>query len=201
MSKTQENLMTAFAGESQANRKYLAFAQAADKEGMPQVAKLFRAAAAAETIHAHAHLRNAGKIGNTMANLKSAIEGETYEFTKMYPEMIKDAQEEGKTAIAKYFDFVNTVEEVHATLYKKALENPAGLPATDYYICKVCGYTHEGPCDACPVCGAATRQRTGKTGVFWSCSRYPDCKGTVAIESSGGKRPPARKRRAPRKTS
>lgn len=156
MDKTQENLMTAFAGESQANRKYLAFAQVADKEGLTQVAKLFRATAAAETIHAHAHLRNAGKIGDTTANLKSAIEGETYEFTKMYPEMIKDAEAEGKTAIAKYFDFVNSVEEVHANLYKKALENPGGLPETDYYICKVCGYTHEGPCDGCPVCGAGT---------------------------------------------
>ena len=107
MSKTQENLMAAFAGESQANRKYLAFAQVADKEGLPQVAKLFRAAAAAETIHAHAHLKNAGKIGDTAANLQSALEGETYEFTKMYPEMIKDAEAEGKTAVAKYFEFAN----------------------------------------------------------------------------------------------
>ena len=128
MSKTQENLMAAFAGESQANRKYLAFADVADKEGLPQVAKLFRAAAAAETIHAHAHLKYAGKIGDTLANLKSAIEGETYEFTKMYPDMIKDAQAEGNTTVAKYFDFANKVEEVHANLYKKALENPAGLP-------------------------------------------------------------------------
>ena len=153
MSATQENLMAAFAGESQANRKYLAFANAADKEGLHQVAKLFRAAAAAETIHAHAHLKNAGKIGNTAANLQAAIEGETYEFTKMYPEMIVQAKAEGKEAVAKYFDFANQVEEVHATLYKKALENPSGLPSTDYYVCKVCGYTHEGPCDACPVCG------------------------------------------------
>ena len=88
MSKTEKNLMDAFAGESQANRKYLAFAKQADKEGLPQVAKLFRAAAEAETIHAHAHLRNAGKIGDTTANLKAAIEGETYEFTKMYPETV-----------------------------------------------------------------------------------------------------------------
>lgn len=153
MSKTQDNLMAAFAGESQANRKYLAFAQAADKEGLPQVAKLFRAAAAAETVHAHAHLRNAGKIGDTATNLKSAIEGETYEFTQMYPEMVKEAKEEGQNAIAKYFEFANKVEGVHAELYKKALENPGGLPATDYYVCKICGYTHEGPCDACPVCG------------------------------------------------
>ena len=156
MSKTMEDLKAAFAGESQANRKYLAYAAQAEKEGHLGVAKLFKAAAAAETVHAHTHLRNMGGIKDTAANLQSALEGETYEFTKMYPEMIKDAQEEGKTAIAKYFDFVNTVEEVHATLYKKALENPAGLPATDYYICKVCGYTHEGPCDACPVCGAGT---------------------------------------------
>ena len=153
MDKTQENLMTAFAGESQANRKYLAFAQVADKEGMTQVAKLFRAAAAAETIHAHAHLRNAGKIGDTVANLKSAIEGETYEFTNMYPAMIEQAKAEGQAAVAKYFDFANQVEEIHANLYKKTLENPAGLADTDYYVCKVCGYTHEGPCDACPVCG------------------------------------------------
>ncbi|MDR1660684.1 MAG: rubrerythrin family protein, partial [Desulfovibrio sp.] len=85
MSKTQENLMAAFAGESQANRKYLAYAKTAEQEGLPQVAKLFRAAAAAETIHAHAHLKNAGKIGDTAANLKDALAGETYEFTKMYP--------------------------------------------------------------------------------------------------------------------
>lgn len=154
MSTTQENLMAAFAGESQANRTYLTFAEAADKEGLPQVAKLFRAAAAAETIHAMAHLRNAGKVGKTVDNLKAALDGETHEFTSMYPQMIKDAEAEGKTAIAKYFTFVNQVEGVHASLYKKALENPSGLPETDYYVCKVCGYTHEGPCESCPVCGA-----------------------------------------------
>lgn len=154
MSKTQQNLMDAFAGESQANRKYLAFAEVADKEGLPQVAKLFRAAAAAETIHAHAHLRNAGKVGDTAANLQAAIDGETYEFTKMYPEMIKDAEAEGNAAVAKYFGYANKVEEVHANLYKKALADPAGMANVDYYVCKVCGYTHEGPCDSCPVCGA-----------------------------------------------
>ena len=160
MSKTQQNLMDAFAGESQANRKYLAYAVAAEKEGLKQVAKLFRAAAAPETIHAHAHLKNAGHIGDTVANLKDAVAGETHEFTKMYPAMIKEAQEEGNTAIAKYFDFVNKVEEVHAGLYKKALEDPANLPETDYYVCKICGYTHEGPVDKCPICGA------GKAAFF-----------------------------------
>ena len=154
MSKTDKNLMDAFAGESQANRKYLAFAKQADKEGLPQVAKLFRAAAEAETVHAHAHLRNAGKIGNTAQNLQAALEGETYEFTKMYPQMIEDAKEEGNAAAAKYFDYANKVEEVHANLYKKAIADPKGLARADYYVCSVCGYTHEGPCDKCPVCGA-----------------------------------------------
>ena len=155
MSKTQENLLAAFAGESQANRKYLAFAKQADKEGLPQVAKLFRAAAAAETVHAHAHLRSAGLIGDTKANLEAAIAGETHEFTQMNPEMIKEAQAENNAAVAKYFDFANKVEEVHANLYKKALENPAAMPNVDYYVCSVCGYTHEGPVDKCPICGAA----------------------------------------------
>ena len=155
MSKTHDNLMAAFAGESQANRKYLAFADVADKEGLPQVAKLFRAAAAAETIHAHAHLKNAGHIGNTVENLKAAIEGETYEFTKMYPDMLKDAETEGQAAIAKYFGYANAVEEVHAKLYTAALANPAGMANVDYYVCKVCGYTHEGTCDKCPVCQAS----------------------------------------------
>lgn len=154
MSNTDKNLMDAFAGESQANRKYLAFAREADEEGMPQVAKLFRAAAASETVHALAHLKNAGKVGNTKANLQAAIDGETYEYTKMYPEMIKQAQEDKKPAVAKYFDFVNKVEEIHAGLFKKALKDPTALPPTDYYVCQVCGYTHEGPADKCPICGA-----------------------------------------------
>ncbi len=126
----------------------------ADKEGKAPIPTLVRAAAAAETIHAHAHLRNAGKVGDTAANLKDALEGETYEFTKMYPEMIKEAQEEGNAKVARYFDFANQVEEVHANLYRKAIEGASAFSG-DYYICPVCGYTHEGPLDgACPVCGA-----------------------------------------------
>ncbi|MDL2272748.1 rubrerythrin family protein [Desulfovibrio sp. OttesenSCG-928-I05] len=155
MSKTDTNLMDAFAGESQANRKYLAYAKQAEKDGLPQAAKLFRAAAEAETIHAHAHLRLAGKIGNTLDNLKDAISGETHEFTDMYPNMIKDAEAEGKKAVVQYFGFVNAVEEVHANLYKKMLENEGKGPDVDYYICSVCGYTHEGPHDdKCPICNA-----------------------------------------------
>lgn len=154
MSKTDQNLMDAFAGESQANRKYLAFAKVADQEGMPQIAKLFRAAAASETVHALTHFKNAGKIGTTMENLKDAIGGETHEYTKMYPEMIKDAEDEGKAAIARYFGYVNKVEEIHANLYKKAMENPSKISNEDYYVCKICGYTHQGPVESCPVCGA-----------------------------------------------
>lgn len=156
MSKTQENLLAAFAGESQANRKYLAYAAKADKEGFPQAAKLFRAAAQAETIHAHAHLRMAGKIGSTLENLQDAINGETHEFTKMYPEMIKEAEAEERKNVLQYFKWVNAVEEVHANLYKKALEAGGKAAETDYYICTVCGYTHEGPHNGpCPVCSAA----------------------------------------------
>lgn len=154
MSKTDQNLMDAFAGESQANRKYLAFAKAAEQEGMPQIAKLFRAAAASETVHALTHLKNAGKIGTTAENLKDALAGETHEYTKMYPEMIRDAEAEGKTAVAKYFGYVNKVEEIHANLYKKAMENPSKISNEDYYVCKICGYTHQGPVESCPVCGA-----------------------------------------------
>ena len=158
MSKTEKNLMDAFAGESQANRKYLAYAAKAEKEGFTQVAKLFRAAAHAETIHAHAHLRLAGKIHGTLENLQDAISGETYEFTTMYPDMIKDAEEEGCAAAASYMKWVNTVEEVHANLYRKALDAKGEVESVDYYVCTVCGYTHEGPYDdKCPVCNASAK--------------------------------------------
>ena len=156
MSKTDKNLMEAFAGESQANRKYLAFAKQAEKEGFKQVAKLFRAVADAETIHAHAHLAKAGGIKDTMANLKDAMGGEVHEFTSMYPAMIKDAKEEGRAQEERYFDWTNQVEEVHSKLYKKAIDAAGKLEDADYYICAVCGYTHEGPHhDKCPVCNSA----------------------------------------------
>ncbi len=156
MTKSEQYLMEAFAGESQANRKYLAFAQKAEKEGYPQVAKLFRAAAAAETVHAHAHLRVAGGIKSTADNLKAAISGETHEFTHMYPEMIEAAKAEGNKAAEQSFSFANEVEKVHAGLYEKALANlDKKQDDVDYYVCSVCGYTAENePPDKCPVCGA-----------------------------------------------
>ncbi|MBI5557350.1 MAG: rubrerythrin family protein [Deltaproteobacteria bacterium] len=156
MGKTEKNLQEAFAGESQANRKYLAFAGKAEKEGFVQAAKLFRAAAAAETIHAHAHLRAMNGVKTTAENLKEAIAGETHEFTNMYPQMITDAESEGHKAALRSFQYANAVEKVHAALYRKALETLEEKAATyDYYICTVCGHTHEKEApDKCPVCGA-----------------------------------------------
>ena len=155
MSKSEQHLRDAFAGESQANRKYLAFADQAEKEGYPQIAKLFRAAGAAETVHAHAHLRALGEIGNTADNLKVAVAGETHEFKEMYPEMIADAKEEGNKTAERSFIFANEVEKVHAELYQNALDNMDSLEDADYYVCSVCGMTveNEAP-DTCPVCGA-----------------------------------------------
>jgi rubrerythrin len=158
MSKTQDNLQEAFAGESQANRKYLAFAKQADKDGYPQIAKLFRAAAAAETVHAHAHLRAMGGIGTTQENLKEAVSGETYEFKNMYPDMIAAAKAEGKTAAERSFAYANEVEKVHAQLYQKALDNIDSQETLDYYVCGVCGFTCEKePPEECPVCGSKAK--------------------------------------------
>jgi len=155
MSKSEKNLREAFAGESQANRKYLAFAKQAEKEGYSQVAKLFRAAAEAETVHAHAHLRTLGEIKITAENLQAAISGETHEFKSMYPAMIEEAKAEGNKAAERSFSFANEVEKVHADLYQKALDNLGKQEETDYYVCSVCGYTCEQePPDKCPVCGA-----------------------------------------------
>ena len=158
MSKTENFLKEAFAGESQANRKYLAFAKKADQEGHPQVAKLFRAAAAAETVHAHTHLRTLKGIRSTPENLEEAIAGETYEFKSMYPEMIAAAKAEGEKAAERSFTYANEVEKVHAELYQKALDNIDGMEAVDYYVCSVCGYTCESEApEVCPVCGAKAK--------------------------------------------
>ena len=153
MSQSEQNLKDAFAGESQANRKYLAFAKQADKEGFAQVAKLFRAAAEAETVHAHTHLRTFGGVNSTADNLQEAINGETYEFTSMYPEMIKTAEAEDEKKALRSFSWANEVEKIHAGLYQKALDSIDNSVEADYYVCDVCGYTceNEAP-DVCPVC-------------------------------------------------
>jgi rubrerythrin len=157
MPTTTENLTTAFAGESQANRKYLAFARQAEKEGFGQVARLFRAAAEAETLHALAHLANAGGIGTTLQNLEKAVAGETYEFTEMYPPMVEQAKAEGHKA-KTMLDFAARAEKVHAGLFRQALEAlRAGedLAQLEVYLCPVCGDLEFGvPPDRCPICGA-----------------------------------------------
>jgi rubrerythrin len=153
-SKTEVNLKEAFAGESQANRRYLAFAKQADAEGFAQVAKLFRAAAEAETVHALAHLRVMGGIRSTAENLPEAIGGETHEFKTMYPRMIADAEEEGFKKAERSFAYANQVEEIHAGLFETALGSlREELEPFHYYVCPVCGNTVEGQSpEVCPIC-------------------------------------------------
>ncbi len=155
---TQENLQEAFAGESQANRTYLAFAKKAEAEGHAQIAKLFRAAAEAETVHAHAHLRVLGGVKDTAANLQVAIEGEGHEFRSMYPAFIEQAEAEGNKAALVSFRNAMAVEEIHHNLYSEALKgltDGSDLPVADIHVCDVCGNTVVGDApDKCPVCGA-----------------------------------------------
>lgn len=155
---TEQNLKSAFAGESQANRKYQAFAKKAEEDGYPTVAKLFRAASEAEAIHAYSELKALGGVKSTAENLQAAIDGETYEFTTMYPGFIKEAEEEAASQAKKAFYNANEAEKVHAGLYKKALAALESKSDIEYYLCTVCGYIHEnGAPDKCPVCGAASK--------------------------------------------
>ena len=155
---TTDNLQAAFAGESQANRKYLAFAKKADADGFSQVAKLFRAAAEAETIHAHAHLRVMGGVKSTTDNLKAAVEGEGYEFKTMYPKFVSEADAEKNQAATYSFKNAMAVEQIHHSLYAIALstvEKGKDLPSAAIYVCGICGNTVTGIApDKCPVCGA-----------------------------------------------
>ncbi len=157
MPTTNENLAVAFAGESQANRKYLAFAKQAEKEGLPQIARLFRAAAEAETIHALAHFANMGGVGTTHQNLEAAVKGETYEFTEMYPPMVAQAEAE-KHQGRHMLGYANAAEQVHARLFQQALaamKSGADLSQMDVYLCPVCGDIEFGnPPEKCPICGA-----------------------------------------------
>jgi len=155
LTKTEEFLMEAFAGESQANRKYSAFAAQADKEGYPQAARLFRAAAEAEAVHAANHLRALKAIKSTKENLRESIAGETHEFKEMYPEMIAAAKAEGAKEAERSFNYANAVEEYHARLYHGILESlEEKKESYPYYVCPVCGMTAERePPAKCPVCG------------------------------------------------
>ena len=159
---TSDNLAAAFAGESQANRKYLAFAKKADAEGLPQIARLFRAAADAETVHAHAHLNVMKGVASTKENLHAAIDGEGHEFKEMYPKFVAEAESEGDQGAVLSFRNALAVEKIHHGLYSNALAvADAGndLPESTIFVCQVCGNTvlREAP-DTCPVCGAPRKK-------------------------------------------
>lgn len=160
MTTTVDNLATAFAGESQANRRYLAFAKKADEEGHPQVAKLFRAAAHAETVHALNHFKAMGEIKSTAENLETAARGENHEAFTMYPPFVREAETEGHQPALRSFRYALEVEKVHERLYRQALEGLGTDSAVgDYYVCPVCGYTHFGsPPEKCPVCNTVARK-------------------------------------------
>lgn len=154
MGKAEDGLREAFAGESQANRKYLAYAKKADEEGYTQVARMFRAAAAAETVHAHSHLRALKGVGSTEENLRDAIAGESHEFKSMYPAMIEDAKAENNAEAQRSFHHANEVEKVHARLYQGLLDN-LGKEGKEfsYWVCPVCGFTAEEHApEKCPIC-------------------------------------------------
>ena len=154
---TVENLKAAFAGESQANRRYLAYAKKADEDGYPQIAELFRAVAAAETAHAHNHLRILGEIKGTAENLEAAKGGENYEIQSMYPEFMQEAEAAGEKRALNSFKWAWEVEKEHEVYYQEAidaLKNGNTISDEDYYVCPVCGHTHRGtPPEKCPVCG------------------------------------------------
>lgn len=158
MSKSTENLKSAFAGESQANRRYMAFARRADEEGFTQTAKLFRAAAEAETVHALNHLQITSEVSSTKQNVQSALAGETFEYKKMYPEYLQTARAEGNKQATWSFDVANKVEQIHAKLFAEAakqLENNVEPAQVDYYVCSVCGNTVESTApEKCPICGS-----------------------------------------------
>lgn len=156
--KTPANLAEAFAGESQANRRYLAFGEAAAKEGLAQVSRLFRAVAAAETIHAHSHLRALGGVKATLDNLQAAIDGEKHEFEEMYPEFVAAAEAEGDRRAALSMRNAMAVEKVHHGLFSAALDavkDGHDLPTAAIHVCEVCGHTVIGDApDRCPICNA-----------------------------------------------
>lgn len=159
--KTNKNLMDAFAGESQANRKYLAFARKAEKEGYKNVGRIFQAIAEAETIHALKHFEIAGKINDTLENLHAAAEGENYEFTKMYPEFIEAADKEGNKEALQTFEYANAAEKVHGGIFNELKAQVArgdDAECTAVFLCPVCGWVGFDPLpDKCPICNTSKK--------------------------------------------
>jgi len=155
---TLKHLKEAFAGEAQANRKYLAFAAVADAEGHANVAKMFRAASEAETIHALAHLKAMGGIGSTAENLQEGVSGETYEFSSMYPPMLNAAEAAGEVEAARAFKFAMQAEKVHAELYAKLLANLDAKEDLNFHLCSVCGNVELTLPTKCAICGASSQR-------------------------------------------
>lgn len=151
--KTLNNLMEAFAGESQANRKYLAYSKKAETDGNTNAAKLFKAASDAETIHALKHFQVAKQVKTTEENLQDAVEGETYEFTEMYPGFLETAKEEGNKAAVQTFTYAMEAEKVHAKLYQEALEGLDNKEEIFYYLCPICGNIEKFVPEKCSICG------------------------------------------------
>ena len=158
MAKTENNLKEAFAGESQAYQRYLAYAERAADEYKEGIYKLFQAVAESEKIHARRHLGHLKAIRSTAENLQKSLQGEAREFEAMYPRMAAEAEEEKEKGAEISFGHVGEVEKIHHDLFKKALENPDDYPVQDYFICNACGYIAEkGPPDKCPVCSAVRK--------------------------------------------
>jgi rubrerythrin len=155
---TEDNLKSAFAGESQAHMRYLIFAEKAEQEGFPNVARLFRAIAYAEQVHATNHYNTLGMIRETTDNLQVAIDGETYEVNEMYPAYKAIAELQGEKGAQRSTNWALQAEKVHAGMYQKAkqgVERKEDIPLGPVFICEACGYTVEGSApDRCPVCGA-----------------------------------------------
>jgi rubrerythrin len=159
MSSTLDNLRAAFAGESQANRRYLAFAEIADEEGLTEVAKRFRVAATSETVHALVHLATMGEVDTTEENLRAAIKGESHEHQIMYPEFIEQANAEGNAAAVNAFHAANEAEKFHDAMFCEALSNLADVPVKQYFVCEVCGMTYENEAPGhCIICNAPKSQ-------------------------------------------
>jgi rubrerythrin len=160
--RTENNLLKAFGGECEANRRYIMYSEKAESDGQAQVARLFRAVAYAEAVHAKNHFNAIDGIGSTKDNLTAAVFGEHEEFTQMYPPFIDDAERERNSRGLRTFQWANTVEKIHHRLFEKALESvrEGNAPKeTKYYVCQVCGNTVEGePPDKCPICGASKEQ-------------------------------------------
>ncbi|MFN2292413.1 MAG: rubrerythrin family protein [Anaerolineae bacterium] len=155
---TTENLKSALAGESQAHIKYLAFAAQAEKEGRPNIARLFRAIAYAEEVHAINHLRELGGLGDTVANLEAAIAGENFEVEEMYAAYLSVADTQEEKGARRTMNYAMEAEKIHAEMYaqaKEAADAGDDIEAGEVYICPVCGFTHIGePPERCPVCKA-----------------------------------------------